>query len=141
MERTLAIFKPDCIKANLEGKVMDKILQAGFAIAGLKMLRMSESVARAFYSVHEGKAFFNELIDFMTEGPCMVAVLEKVNAVEDYRLLMGATNPQKAAVGTIRKEFAENISRNIVHGSDSPENAKREVLFFFSESELIAIRP
>jgi len=137
MERTLAILKPDCVKGNLTGKVLDKIIQAGFSIIALKMIQMTPSAARAFYAVHEGKNFFPELIDFMTEAPCIVAVLEKENAVEDYRALMGATDPQKAAAGTIRKEFAENISRNVVHGSDSRENAKREVSFFFSESELV----
>ncbi len=137
MERTLAILKPDGVKRNLAGKVLDKIIQAGFSVIGLKMIHMTPSAARAFYAVHEGKGFFPELIDFITEAPCIVAVLEKDDAVEDYRTLMGATDPQKAAVGTIRREFAENISRNVVHGSDSLENAKREVSFFFGEYELV----
>ncbi len=137
MERTLAILKPDGVKNKLTGKVLDKIIQAGFSVIGLKMIQMTRPAARAFYAVHEGKSFFSELIEFMTEAPCIVAVLEKENAVQDYRTLMGATDPQKAAAGTIRKEFAENISRNVVHGSDSLENAKREVAFFFSEWELV----
>jgi len=98
---------------------------------------MTRPLAEGFYEIHKGKSFFEELILFMTEGPCIVAALEKENAVEDYRTLMGATNPLKAAPGTIRKEFAENISRNVVHGADSPENAIREIAYFFSTSELI----
>lgn len=137
MERTFTILKPDCVKDGHVGKVIDKILTSGFNILGMKMLKMTRAVAEGFYEIHKDKPFFEELINFMTEGPCIVAALEKHNAVEDYRLLMGATDPSKAADGTIRKEFAENISRNVVHGADSPENATREISYFFSTSELI----
>ena len=137
MERTLAIMKPDCVQKNLVGKVVDKILENGFNILGLKMIRLSTAQAQAFYDVHEGKPFYNELVEFMTEGPVVVASLEKENAISVWRDLMGATNPAAAAEGTIRKLYAENVGRNIVHGSDGPETAKRETSFFFSETELI----
>ncbi|NIA31482.1 MAG: nucleoside-diphosphate kinase [Actinobacteria bacterium] len=137
MERTFTILKPDCVKDGHVGKVIDKILSSGYKIIGMKMMKMTRPVAEGFYEIHKGKSFFEELILFMTEGPCIVAALEKENAIEDYRTLMGATNPLKAAPGTIRKEFAENISRNVVHGADSPENAIREIAYFFSTSELI----
>lgn len=138
MERTFTILKPDCVKDGHVGKIIDKILSNGFKIIAIKMLKMTRPVAEGFYEIHKGKSFFEELILFMTEGPCIVAVLEKENAVQDYRALMGATDPSKAAAGTIRKEFAENISRNVVHGADSPENASREIAYFFSTSELIS---
>lgn len=138
MERTFTILKPDCVKDGHVGKIIDKILSSGFKIIAIKMLKMTRPVAEGFYEIHKGKSFFEELILFMTEGPCIVAVLEKENAVQDYRALMGATDPSKAAAGTIRKEFAENISRNVVHGADSPENASREIAYFFSTSELIS---
>lgn len=138
MERTFTILKPDCVKDGHVGKIIDKILSSGFKIIARKMLKMTRPVAEGFYEIHKGKSFFEELILFMTEGPCIVAVLEKENAVQDYRALMGATDPSKAAAGTIRKEFAENISRNVVHGADSPENASREIAYFFSTSELIS---
>ena len=138
MKRTFTILKPDCVKDGHVGKIIDKILSNGFKIIAIKMLKMTRPVAEGFYEIHKGKSFFEELILFMTEGPCIVAVLEKENAVQDYRALMGATDPSKAAAGTIRKEFAENISRNVVHGADSPENASREIAYFFSTSELIS---
>jgi len=138
MKRTFTILKPDCVKDGHVGKIIDKILSSGFKIIAIKMLKMTRPVAEGFYEIHKGKSFFEELILFMTEGPCIVAVLEKENAVQDYRALMGATDPSKAAAGTIRKEFAENISRNVVHGADSPENASREIAYFFSTSELIS---
>ena len=119
---------------------MDRVEQAGFAIKALKMIKMPRPVAEGFYAVHKGKPFFEELVEFMSEGPCIVAVLEKDNAVEQWRALMGATDPAKAAPGTIRKDFAENVGRNIVHGSDSAENAAKEINYFFSDSELIAMQ-
>ena len=140
MDKTLAIFKPDCLQRKLVGAVMQKIEQAGFRIIAMKMLQMTEPVAQAFYRMHEGKDFFEGLVSFTTEGPCIVAVLYRENAIEAYRALMGATDPAKASAGTIRAEWAENVSRNLVHGSDSPENADREVAFFFSESELLLHR-
>ena len=138
MERTCAIFKPDGVKKKVVGQVIDRIERAGFRIVAMKLLRLTPDVARSFYDVHRARTFFPELIEFMTEGPCVVAVLEKENAVEDYRSLMGATDPAAASEGSIRKDFAENVSRNIVHGSDSAANAAREIAFFFSDSELIA---
>lgn len=137
MERTLAIMKPDCIQKKLAGKVIDKILDKEFNILGLKMIRLSSSQAAAFYDVHQGKPFYDELVEFMTEGPVIVAALEKANAIQDWRALMGATNPEEAGEGTIRKLYAENVGRNIVHGSDAADTAKREIGFFFSEAELV----
>ena len=137
MNRTLTILKPDCVAKKQVGKVIDRILEAGFEIKAMKMIRMTRAVAEEFYAVHKNREFFPELVDFMTEGPCLVAVLEKENAVEAYRQLMGATDPAKAEPGTLRKEFAENVSRNVVHGADSEDNARREIGFFFSERELI----
>ena len=137
MERTLAIMKPDCVQKKIIGKVIDKILDDGFNILGLKMIRLSVAQAQAFYDVHAGKPFYEELVEFMTEGPVVVAALEKENAIMAWRELMGATNPEQAKEGTIRKLYADNVGRNIVHGSDAPETAKREITFFFSEYELL----
>lgn len=137
MERTLAILKPDCVQRNLIGKVIDRIESAGFKIVRMKMVHLTRAMAEGFYEVHNGKPFFAELVNFMTETPCVVAVLEKNNCVEGWRKTMGATNPQNAEPGTIRRDLAENMGRNIVHGSDSTENAEREIDFFFSRSELL----
>ncbi len=137
MERTLAIMKPDCVQKKLVGKVVDKILENDFNILGMKMIRLTKTQAEAFYDVHQGKPFFVELVDFMTEGPVVVAALEKENAIADWRTLMGATNPAEADEGTIRKLYADNVGRNIAHGSDAADTAKREIAFFFSESELL----
>ncbi len=137
MERTLAIIKPDATRRNLIGAILKKIEEAGFTIIGMKMLRLSKEQAESFYAVHKERPFFNSLVEFMTSGPVVVLALEKENAVADLRKLMGATNPEEAEEGTIRKEFAINIEQNSIHGSDSPENAQRELYFFFSESELI----
>ena len=137
MNLTCAIFKPDCLERKVFGSVLARIEKAGFDIIAMKMLHMSKPMAESFYKVHQTKDFFPGLISFMTEAPCVVAVLKKENAVEEYRALMGATDPQKAAAGTIRHDFAHDIQRNIVHGSDSDENAKREIAFFFAESELV----
>jgi nucleoside-diphosphate kinase len=137
MEQTLAILKPDCLQRNLTGKIIDRIEQNGFDISGLKMIRMTREQAKGFYAVHQGKPFFEELVEFMTEGPVIVMALQKEKAVQAWRDLMGATNPENAAPGSLRKEYAESIGRNTVHGSDSDKNAKREIAFFFSESDLI----
>ena len=137
MERTLAILKPDCVKQRLIGQVLQIIQDDGFTILALKMLKLSRAVAESFYDIHKDKEFFPYLIDFMTEGACVVTVLEKENAIQAYRTLMGSTDPVNANEGTIRKKFAENVSRNVVHGSDSLENGLREISFFFSESELV----
>ncbi len=137
MERTLAILKPDGVEQGHSGKIIAKIEAAGFKVIACKMTKMTKAVAEAFYSVHKGRPFYEPLIDFMTEGPSILLVLEKDDAVQDYRKLMGSTDPDKAAEGTIRKEFAENTRRNVVHGSDSPENAEKEISFFFSTSEVL----
>lgn len=138
MERTLAIIKPDGVARHLVGEVLARIEKAHFALMGLKMIRLSRAAAARFYEVHKGKPFYTGLLDFMTEGPVIVAVLEKENAVEAWRTLMGLTDPAQAAAGTIRRQFAESVSRNVVHGSDCRENAVREIAFFFSMSELTA---
>ena len=136
-ERTLAILKPDCMEAGVAGKALDRILQAGFTLVALKLIKMDAITAGEFYKVHKERPFYNELVEFMSSGPCMPLVLEKENVIEDFRELIGATDPAEAKDGTIRKEFASNKQNNIVHGSDSPENAKIEISFFFSEAELI----
>ena len=135
---TFAIIKPDAVESGNTGKIYDRIISSGFKIKSAKLLRMTESQAQGFYAVHKEKPFFGELTAFMSSGPCMVLALEKENAVEEWRKTIGATNPQEAENGTIRKDFATNIQENAVHGSDSDENAKKEIGFFFSDSELIA---
>ncbi len=136
-ERTLAILKPDCVRKNLTGQVISRIETAGFKILGIKKVRLTKEVAGAFYAVHKGKPFYDGLVEFMSSGPCLPIALEKENAVSDFRNLIGATDPKDAAPGTIRKDYADNKGENIVHGSDSPENAEIEISFFFSEKELI----
>jgi nucleoside-diphosphate kinase len=137
--RTLAILKPDCTRKQLTGKVISHIQEAGFKILGLKMVRLNNESAKGFYEVHNERPFFNDLIKYMTSGPCVPIVLEKENAVEEFRKLIGATDPSKADEGTIRKLYAENIQENIVHGSDSDENAAKEISHFFSRKELLEI--
>lgn len=137
VERTLCIMKPDCVRKNLQGEVLSRIQKAGFKVLGMKQLRLTKEEAGAFYAVHKGRPFYDGLVEFMTSGPCVPVALQKENAVADYRALIGATDPKDAEPGTIRKLFADNKGENIVHGSDSPENGKIEVAFFFSESELI----
>ena len=135
---TLAIIKPDAVKNRNTGKIYDRIISAGFEIKSAKLLRMTLSQAEGFYAVHKERPFFGELTEFMSSGPCMVLALQKENAVEEWRKTIGETNPEEAENGTIRKDFATNIQENAVHGSDSDENAKKEIGFFFSDSELIA---
>ncbi|MCU0411117.1 MAG: nucleoside-diphosphate kinase [Bacteroidetes bacterium] len=137
VERTLAILKPDCVRKNLQGEVIARIQKAGFKILGMKQIRLTKEMAGAFYAVHKGRPFYDGLVEFMTSGPCMPIALEKESAVADYRTLIGATDPKDAAEGTIRKLYADNKGENIVHGSDSPENGKIEVAFFFGEAELV----
>src|SRR3990172_944485 len=137
LERTLAILKPDCVRKNLQGEVIARIQKAGFKILGMKQLRLTRDTAGAFYAVHKGRPFYDGLVEFMSSGSCMPIALEKENAVSDFRKLIGATDPKEAAEGTIRKLFADNKGENIVHGSDSPENGKIEVGFFFWERELV----
>ncbi len=136
-ERTLCILKPDCVKKSLQGEVLSRVQKAGFKIIGMKQIRLTREEAGAFYAVHKGRPFYEGLVDFMTSGPCVPVALEKINAVADYRKLIGATDPKDADPGTIRKLFADSKSENIVHGSDSVENGRIEVAFFFAESELI----
>ena len=135
---TFAIIKPDAVKNRNTGKIYDRIISAGFEIKSAKLLRMTRSQAEGFYAIHKERPFFGELTEFMSSGPCMVMALQKENAVEEWRKTIGATNPEEAENGTIRKDFATNIQENAVHGSDSDENAKKEIGFFFSDSELIA---
>ncbi len=137
--RTLAILKPDCVKKNLIGQVVAKITEAGFKIIGMKMVRLTEDSANRFYEIHKGRPYFDGLIKYMISGPCVPIALEKENAVEDFRNLIGATDPQSAAEGTIRKLYAASTRENIVHGSDSNENAAKEIDHFFSRKELLDI--
>jgi nucleoside-diphosphate kinase len=137
LSRTLAILKPDCVRKNLIGKVISHIQDAGFKILAMKMIHLTEDSAKGFYEIHKERPFFNELIAYMTSGPCVPIALEKENAVEDFRKLIGATDPAKAEEGTIRKLYAENIQENIVHGSDSDENAAKEISHFFSRKEIL----
>ncbi|MBM4174723.1 MAG: nucleoside-diphosphate kinase [Ignavibacteria bacterium] len=137
MERTLAILKPDCVKKNLIGKVIDKIVDANFKIVGMKMIQLSKESAQEFYVVHKERLFYKDLVEFMTSGFCVPIALEKENAVADFRGLIGATDPAEAKEGTIRKLFASSKQENIVHGSDSVENGKVEISHFFSRNELL----
>jgi nucleoside-diphosphate kinase len=137
MERTFAIIKPDAVASGHVGPILTKIKDAGFTVRGLKMVRLSQAQAEGFYAVHRERPFFGSLVTFMTEGPVVVMVLERENAIAKWRETMGATNPANAAEGTIRKEFAESIERNAVHGSDAPETAAVEIPFFFATAELL----
>ncbi|QQP88032.1 nucleoside-diphosphate kinase [Skermanella sp. TT6] len=137
VERTLSIIKPDATRRNLTGKINARFEEAGLRIVAQKRIRLTKEQAEKFYEVHAERSFFGELVDFMISGPVVVQVLEGENAVQRNRDIMGATNPANAAPGTIRKDFAESIEANSVHGSDSPENAAREIKFFFSKSEIV----
>jgi len=137
IERTLAILKPDCIRKKLVGKVISHIENAGFTIVALKKMKLTKESAGMFYAVHRGKPFYESLVEFMSSSSCVPMVLEKQNAVEEFRVLIGATDPKEAAEGTVRKLYADNKGENIVHGSDSVENAKIEIGFFFSNKELL----
>jgi nucleoside-diphosphate kinase len=136
VERTLSIIKPDATRRNLTGKINARFEERGLRIVAQKRLVLSREQAERFYAVHRARPFFRDLVSFMTSGPVVVQVLEGENAVALNRDIMGATNPANAAPGTIRKDFAESIEANSVHGSDSPENARAEVAFFFAESEI-----
>lgn len=137
MERTLSIIKPDAVKKRVIGKILDRFESNGLSIVAMKKIKLSVKDAQEFYAVHKERPFFKDLVEFMTSGPVVVSVLEGENAVRKNRDLMGATNPQEAKVGTIRRDFAENIDANAVHGSDSLENAKIEIEFFFKDDELL----
>lgn len=137
MEKTLVILKPDAIQKNLIGEVFKRLEDDGLEIIDAKMTTLTEAQAGVFYAEHEGKGFYEGLIDFMTSGPVLPAVIAGKDAIKRVRLLMGETDPQEAAPGTIRAEFADGMPNNIIHGSDSPESARREISFFFSECEMI----
>ena len=134
---TFGIIKPDAVRAGRQGAIIQRILDAGFKIRGMKLIHQTMKQAEGFYAVHAGKGFFGELTEFMSSGPCVVLALEKENAVKTWRDLMGATNPAEAAEGTLRKDFAASIGENAVHGSDSDENAAIEIGYFFSKLELV----
>ena len=134
---TFGIIKPDAVAKGHTGKIVDKVLGAGFTIRGMKLIHLTQKEAEGFYAVHAERPFFGELTEFMSSNPCVVMALEKDNAVKSWRDLMGATNPAEAEEGTLRKEFAGSIGENAVHGSDSDENAAIEIAYFFSKLELV----
>ena len=136
MENTLSIIKPDAVSKNVLGKILDRFESSGLKIIAIKMLYLDKDMAAGFYSEHKDKPFFDKLINFMTSGPVVVQVLSGENAIKTNRELMGNTNPEEAASGTIRSDFAESIDANAVHGSDSSESAEREISYFFTESEI-----
>ena len=137
IENTLSIIKPDATKRNITGSINAKFEDAGLNIIAQKRLQMTKDMAQKFYEIHKDRPFFNDLVDFMISGPVIAQVLRGENAVKSNRDIMGATNPKEAEKGTIRNEFAESIEANSVHGSDSIENAKSEIAFFFAEIELV----
>ena len=136
--KTFAIIKPDAVRNKYTGKIYDRILSANFKILGAKIIRITKEQAEGFYKIHKDKPFYEELTSFMSSGQSMVLALEKDNAVSAWREIIGATNPKEANKGTIRYEFATNLGENAVHGSDSDENAMKEIGFFFTDAELIA---
>ena len=137
VERTFSMIKPDAMAAGHAGEILSMIERAGFRILALRMTRLTEAQARAFYEVHKERPFYAGLVKFMTEGPVIAMALEREGAIAKLREVMGATNPAQAAEGTIRKRFAANIERNCIHGSDAPETAETELRFFFSTAELV----
>ena len=136
VEKTFSIIKPDAVAKNVTGEIVSRFEKAGLCIVASRMERLSEEKAKGFYAEHEGRPFFNDLVEFMTSGPVVVQVLEGENAILRNRELMGATNPKEADAGTIRADFAESIDANAVHGSDAPESAAREIAYFFSEDQV-----
>lgn len=138
-KRTLTMIKPDAVRAGNAGAVLAMIEKAGFRIVAMKYTKLSKEKASEFYAVHKERPFFGELVEFMTSGPIVAAILEKSNAVEDFRTLIGATNPKEASAGTIRALYATDIGQNAVHGSDSDENAKIEGSFHFSGTEIFSL--
>ncbi len=137
MQRTLSIVKPDGVKKNIIGEVINRFEKAGLRVVGLKMIHMTKDQAKGFYIVHKDKPFYDSLTDFMSEGPVVVMVLEGEGAIEKVRNIMGATNPENAEPGTIRADFGTNVERNVVHGSDSPQSAEFEIKYFFNALELV----
>ena len=138
--QTFAIIKPDAVKNGFMGQIIDRILNNDFKILGLKLIRMTKPQAEGFYEIHSDKPFYSELTEFMSSGKCVVIALQKEDAVNEWRKLIGATNPSEAEEGTIRKDFASSLGENAVHGADSDDNASREIGFFFSITEIIANR-
>lgn len=137
LERTFSIIKPDATRRNITGKIIDRIESAGLRVIASKRIHMSKAQAEGFYAVHKERPFFNDLVSFMISGPVVVQVLEGENAIAKYREVMGATNPSNADAGTIRKDFAESIEANSVHGSDAPETAAEEIKYFFKDEEIV----
>ncbi|MBO22726.1 MAG: nucleoside-diphosphate kinase [Rhodospirillaceae bacterium] len=137
IERTFSIIKPDATRRNITGKIIAKFEDAGLSVVAQRRIQMTREQAESFYGVHRERPFFNDLVAFMTSGPVVVQVLEGENAIARNREIMGATNPAEAVEGTIRKEFAESIEANSVHGSDAPETAAEEIAFFFDDSEIV----
>jgi nucleoside-diphosphate kinase len=135
MEKTFAIIKPDAVSRNMAGKILTRIEENGFQIIAMKKLWLTKKQAEGFYAVHKGKPFFDSLTNYMSSGPCMAMVLQKKDAIASWRKLMGATNPANAETGTIRKDFAVDLEKNSVHGSDAPETAAYEISYFFSTLE------
>ncbi len=135
-ERTISIIKPDAVAKNVIGEIYSRFEKAGLKIVAAKMMQLSEEKAGEFYAVHKERPFYTDLVSFMTSGPVMVQILEGENAIAVHREVMGATNPAEAAAGTIRADFATSIDENAVHGSDGPDTAKAEMVFFFSDDEL-----
>ena len=138
VERTLSIIKPDAVKKNVVGKIIARFEEAGLKVVAARMMQLSRTQAEGFYAVHRGRPFFRDLVDFMISGPVLVQVLEGDNAIAKNRDLMGATDPKKAAKGTIRADFAASIDANAVHGSDGPETARTEIAYFFKPQEVIS---
>ena len=131
MEKTLSIIKPDGVKKNIIGSILNRFEVSGFVIVNIKLIKLTKDQASSFYEMHKGKPFFENLVDFMTSGPCIPFVVEGVDSIKSVREMMGSTNPDEAASGTIRSDFADSIDSNIIHGSDSKESADREIAFFF----------
>ena len=138
IEKTLTILKPDCVRKELVGEVTRRIQEAGFKILAMKMTRLTPETAGGFYAVHKERPFYAELCEFMSSGACVPMILEKDNAIADFRTLIGATNPAEADAGTIRADFADSVGENMIHGSDSVENGKIEATYFFAESDVVA---
>lgn len=137
MQRTFTILKPDSVKAGNTGQIIDRLIKEGFRIRAMKLIHLTKAEAEGFYHVHKERPFFSSLVEFMSEGPIVPMVLEADNAIEKLRKVMGATDPAKAEAGTIRKEFASNIERNAIHGSDGPDTAAFEIAYFFNRLEIL----
>jgi nucleoside-diphosphate kinase len=138
LQRTFGIIKPDAVKKKVAGKIINKIEDSGLTVVAIKKMQLTREQAQAFYAVHKEKKFYNELVDFMISGPVFVMVLEGDEAISGWRFIMGATDPSKAADGTLRKMFASSVQENAVHGSDAPETAAQEIKFFFADTDIIS---